>query len=101
MDYLYLILGMAAVTYLPRLLPLVLLRNWTLSPFMTRFMHYIPYAVLAALIVPGVFNAVGNQTTAAVVGAVVALGLAYTELNLLVVVLGSVGSVLIVVLCQR
>ncbi len=46
------ILGMAIVTYLPRLVPAWLLSSRTLHPVMTRFLSFVPTAVLSALLVP-------------------------------------------------
>lgn len=46
------ILGMALVTYLPRLLPAWLLRGKNLPPFLAAWLRYIPAAVLAALLLP-------------------------------------------------
>ena len=46
------ILGMALVTYLPRLLPAWLLRGRSLPPFVAAWLRYIPAAVLAALLLP-------------------------------------------------
>jgi len=45
-------LGMALVTYLPRLLPAWLLRGRQLPPFLSAWLRYIPAAVLAALLIP-------------------------------------------------
>lgn len=45
-------LAMGAVTYLPRLLPLVLLAHRGLPPRVLRFLEFIPVAVLAAFVVP-------------------------------------------------
>ncbi|MGE4505019.1 MAG: AzlD domain-containing protein [Desulfovibrionaceae bacterium] len=46
------ILGMAAVTYVPRLAPAWLLSSRTLPPAFSRFLGFVPTAVLAALLVP-------------------------------------------------
>lgn len=46
------ILGMAAVTYLPRVLPLWLLAGRNLSPVIIKWLSYIPVAVLSALTLP-------------------------------------------------
>lgn len=45
-------LAMGAVTYLPRLLPLLLLSQRGLPPRVLRFLEFIPVAVLAAFVVP-------------------------------------------------
>lgn len=98
MEILVLIGGMAAVTYLPRLLPLVLLQNLKLSPALIRFMKFIPYAALAALIFPGVLNSTGTRQEAALAGTMVSVLLAYFELNLLIVVIGGIVAALLVIL---
>lgn len=46
------IIGMAFVTYLPRLLPLWLLTSRTLPPLVIAWLRYVPVAVLAALLLP-------------------------------------------------
>jgi branched-subunit amino acid transport protein len=46
------LLGMGLVTYLPRLLPAWFLRGQELPPFLVAWLHYVPVAVLAALLVP-------------------------------------------------
>ena len=46
------ILGMALVTYLPRLLPAWFLRGRELPQFLAAWLKYIPAAVLAALLLP-------------------------------------------------
>ncbi len=47
------ICGMGVVTYLPRLLPMLLLSNRSLSPWITRWLNFVPATVLAALLAPG------------------------------------------------
>jgi branched-subunit amino acid transport protein len=46
------ILGMAMVTYLPRLLPFLTLKSRTLTPAATRWLGFVPAAVLSAMLVP-------------------------------------------------
>lgn len=96
-ELLVLIGGMAAVTYLPRLAPLLLLQTLKLPPFLVRFMKFIPYAALAALIFPGVLQSTATPA-AAVAGLVTAMVLAYFEVNLLLVVAGGIGGALLVVI---
>ena len=83
------IFGMALVTFLPRILPLVFFRNINLSPFFLRFLRYIPYTILGALIFPGIFFSTGTVIPA-IVGCITAILLAWLGLNLLFIVLGSV-----------
>ena len=58
---------MAAVTYLIRMLPIVLFRKTINSVFIRSFLYYIPYAVLAAMTIPWVFYAM-QDICAAVIG---------------------------------
>lgn len=97
-EILVLIGGMAVVTYLPRLLPLVLLQNLKLPPALVRFMKCIPYAALAALIFPGILSSTGEVSEAAVAGMLVSVILAYFEWNLLLIVLGGIAGALVVIL---
>ncbi|MBC7963398.1 MAG: AzlD domain-containing protein [Steroidobacteraceae bacterium] len=54
-DYLYLILAMGVVTYLPRMLPLVLLSRRKLPVWLAEWLELIPAAILSALIAPTLF----------------------------------------------
>ncbi|WP_027369851.1 AzlD domain-containing protein [Desulfovermiculus halophilus] len=46
------IVGMMAVTYGPRLLPITALSTKTLSPWLVKWLQLVPAAVLAAMLVP-------------------------------------------------
>lgn len=48
----YAIAGMSLVTYLPRLLPAWLLANATLPKSLTRWLRFVPVAVLSTLLLP-------------------------------------------------
>jgi branched-subunit amino acid transport protein len=48
------LLGMQAVTYLPRVLPLWILSSLTLPRVVETWLHYVPPAVLAAMLFPAV-----------------------------------------------
>jgi branched-subunit amino acid transport protein len=56
MTALLLIFGMTAVTYIPRLLPLVILTDLKLPYRFKVFLRMIPPAALGALIFPDVFT---------------------------------------------
>ncbi|MFV0439269.1 MAG: AzlD domain-containing protein [Desulfopila sp.] len=47
------IVGMGLVTYLPRLLPMLLLSRRRLAPWIGRWLAFVPATVLAALLAPG------------------------------------------------
>ena len=46
------IIGMGVVTYLPRLLPVLLLSSKKLPPLVIAWLRFIPVAVLAAMLLP-------------------------------------------------
>ncbi len=84
------IIGMALVTYVPRLLPLVALDAEKIPPVLARMLRNIPYAALGALIFPGILG-IHDQLWYGLVGAAVAVGVALTGAHLIVVVLSSVA----------
>ena len=86
------ILVMAGVTYLIRMLPLVLLRKKLKSRFIKSFLFYVPYAVLAVMTVPAIFESTGSVLSAAV-GFAVAVLLACKGAQLLPVALAACGAV--------
>jgi len=94
MNLISLVLAMAVVTYIPRMLPLVLLKNISLPGYINRFMQFIPYAALGALIFPGVLNSTGTLQSA-IAGCIIAILLAWFETNLIVVVIGGIAGVFI------
>ena len=53
--YIY-IFVMAGVTYLIRMLPLVLAKKEISSPFIKSFLYYVPYACLAAMTFPAILS---------------------------------------------
>ena len=91
---LIIVIGMALVTYIPRMLPLVVLPGIELPTFIRSFLSFIPIAVLSALIFPGFIDSTGNPFTA-VIGLLTAFILAYKKVNLMLVVLGAVTAVFI------
>ncbi len=93
--YVY-ILVMAGVTYLIRMLPLVLFKKEITSPFVKSFLYYVPYACLAAMTFPAILTATAGGILSGVVGLVVALIVAYKEKSLLTVALFACAAVFIV-----
>ena len=79
---------MAGVTYLIRMLPLTVFRREIKSVFIRSFLHYVPYAVLAAMTIPGIFSSTGDVRTAAV-GFAVAVVMAWRGRSLLTVAIGA------------
>lgn len=54
-DFILLVLAMGIVTYLPRMLPLVLLSQRKLPAWFAEWLELIPVAILSALIAPTLF----------------------------------------------
>jgi branched-subunit amino acid transport protein len=75
---------MAAVTYLVRSLPMLLIRKPIRSVFVRSFLHYIPYAILSAMTVPYIFYAT-THFLSALAGTAVALVLAWKKNSLITV----------------
>jgi branched-subunit amino acid transport protein len=86
---------MAGVTYLIRMLPLVLIKKKITNRFVLSFLHYIPYAVLSVMTVPAIFYATENPLSAAA-GFAVALVLAWRGKSLLQVAAAACGAVLLI-----
>lgn len=82
------LITMAAVTYLVRAVPLVLIKKKIQNRFVLSFLYYMPYAVLSVMTVPAVFFATDHIITA-VVGVAVALVLAFFKKGLLTVAIGA------------
>ena len=92
--FLYLIV-MAGVTYLIRMLPLVLCRKKIEYRFIRSFLYYVPYAVLSAMTIPAIFYSTGCLISA-ILGLACAVILSLLEKKLLTVAIGACGTVFIV-----
>lgn len=87
----YLIIGMAIVTYLPRMIPLVILQDLRLPKQLKRFFEFIPFAILGALIFPGILYST-DSIESALVGGLVAVIVAYFNINLILVVFSGIAG---------
>ncbi|MBQ8893469.1 MAG: AzlD domain-containing protein [Clostridia bacterium] len=88
------ILVMAGVTYLIRMLPMVIFKKKITNRFIRSFLHYIPYAVLAAMTFPAILESTTSPLSAAV-GFGVALIVAFLEWGLLPTALLACAGVFI------
>ena len=88
------ILVMAGVTYLIRMLPLVLSRKELTNPFIRSFLYYVPYACLAAMTFPSILFSTAGLISG-LVGFAVALVTAYLEKSLVTVALCACLAVFI------
>ena len=92
--YVY-ILTMALVTYLIRVLPLVLFRKKIQNRFVSSFLYYVPYSCLTALTIPAIFYST-ESVISAVAGLVVAVILGMKDKGLPVAAAAACITVFIV-----
>ena len=86
------ILVMANVTYLIRMLPMVIFRQKIESRFVKSFLYYVPYAVLGAMTFPEIFTSTASLWSA-IAGTIVAVLLSLREKGLLTVALSACFTV--------
>ncbi|MCM1272654.1 MAG: AzlD domain-containing protein [Clostridium sp.] len=96
--YIY-ILVMAGVTYLIRMLPLLLSKKELTNRFIKSFLYYMPYACLAAMTFPAILFSTGSTVSAAI-GFIAALIAAYRGKGLLTVALFACLTVFITEQCM-
>jgi branched-subunit amino acid transport protein len=84
MNTLLAIILMALMTYLVRVLPMLLFKKPIESIFIKSFLHYIPYAILLAMTVPYIFYAT-THIASSLVGTLVAVVLAWHNKSLITV----------------
>lgn len=89
------VLAMAIVTYLIRLVPMILFKKKIKNRFINSLLYYIPYAVLSAMTFPFIIFSSGHVISA-VVGTTVALIVAFMKRSLVTTALLASASVLIV-----
>jgi branched-subunit amino acid transport protein len=92
------ILLMALVTFLPRFLPLLFLSKRKLSPLAESWLSYVPVAVLAALLGPGLFLKNGYfslvpSSNPYFLAALPSFAIALWTRNMFLAVLTGIGSV--------
>lgn len=97
MDTLFLVTGMAAVTYLVRYSLLPLSGRIRFSAGLQRALGYVPPAVLTAIIVPAVLQPDGHNlqiawTNAHLAGAAFTFAIGMLSKNLLVTIVGGMAS---------
>jgi branched-subunit amino acid transport protein len=89
-SMLLLILGMAVVTYIPRVLPLVTMNGKKMSPKVKAVLQNVPYAALGALIFPGILY-IQDDVWFGIIGGITALAVAFLGANLIVVVVSAIA----------
>ncbi len=91
---------MALVTYLPRFAPLVIFRKRIKNRFIRSFLHYVPYAILAAMTFPEILYSTDSMISGGI-GLAVGLILAFFNRSLLTVAVGASASVFIAEMIMR
>ena len=89
------IVVMAVVTYLVRVLPMVIFRKKITNRLIKSFLYYVPYVTLAVMTFPAILTATANIWSAAV-GFAIALILAWNRKSLICVSLFSCAGVFLV-----
>ncbi len=95
-DNFKLILLMMIVTYIPRLLPFLIISTKNLPKGILRFLMLIPYTTLGALIIPDVFSATPDKPLAGLAGIGFAMIYAWHKGGIIVPVIGSILITLII-----
>lgn len=85
---------MAGVTYLVRMLPLVLIKKNIKNKYILSFLYYMPYAVLGAMTFPAILFST-TWVLSAIVGLIVAVVTACKKQSLITVALSACVAVLI------
>ena len=89
------ILVMMAASWLPRMIPLLLVRGKIRSRLIRSFLYYVPYAVLTAMTIPAIFSAT-LSVWSATAGLLAALVLGWRGRSLLIVAIGAAAAVFLV-----
>ncbi len=89
-NLIFIILSMAAVTYIPRLIPFLILTDKEIPEKVDAFLKCIPVAAIGALIIPDVFNATPDMPIAGIAGITFTLVIGLWKGGIIIPVLGSV-----------
>lgn len=95
MELFLTIVGMALVTYIPRLLPIIVTDRLRLPSWANLWLRSIPYAALGALIFPGIMSVDKSLPWIGLAGGLMAVVLAFIRLHIIYVIIGSIVSVFV------
>lgn len=87
------IIGMSLATMIPRIIPSFIVDKLEFRGWVNRWLNAIPFAALGALIFPGILTVKPDQPHIGLIGGIVAIGLAYIGLNVIIVVIGAIITV--------
>ena len=93
-KFLIYLVVMAGVTYLVRMVPLVLVNKPIKNKYVLSFLYYVPYTVLSVMTIPACFYATDSYVSA-IVGFVVAVIAGFLKRSLVQVAVFSSLAVLV------
>lgn len=99
-KFLIYLVVMAGVTYLVRMVPLVLVNKPIKNKYVLSFLYYVPYTVLSVMTIPACFY-VTDSYVSAIVGFVVAVIAGFLKRSLVQVAVFSSLAVLVVELIMN
>ena len=99
-KFLIYLVVMAGVTYLVRMVPLVLVNKPIKNKYVLSFLYYVPYTVLSVMTIPACFYATDSYVSA-IVGFVVAVIAGLLKRSLVQVAVFSSLAVLVVELIMN
>ncbi|MCG0276657.1 MAG: AzlD domain-containing protein [Thermosediminibacteraceae bacterium] len=98
-NYLLLLLGMAFVTYLPRLIPVMILSKRNIPEVLVKFLKFIPVSVLSALLLPNILmvdNKINlSSSNTLLVTSILTFPLAYKTRNMFLTVIAGMITLVI------
>ena len=95
-DVLLLLIGMSLVTYIPRMLPAVVIEKFKPQGRVEKFLKLIPYTAMSALIFPGILTVDTDMPWIGLVGGAVAAICAAKKCPMIVSVLAAIASNLLI-----
>ncbi|WP_102027933.1 AzlD domain-containing protein [Salirhabdus sp. Marseille-P4669] len=87
------IIGMSIVTLLPRLIPVFIVDKVSFPSWVNKWLDAVPYAALGALIFPGIMSVIPDKPIIGILGGMVAIIIAFFEVNVIIAVLGAITTV--------
>jgi len=95
MSFIYLVIAMAVVTFVPRLLPVFITERVVFKGWANKWLKAIPYAAIGALIFPGILRVQEGQPWIGLTGGLVAVLLSYFKFHIIIVILGSIFAIIL------
>ncbi|ELK47630.1 AzlD domain-containing protein [Halobacillus sp. ACCC02827] len=94
----WMIIGMAVVTAIPRIAPVWIAGFVSFPPWVDRWLNAVPYAALGALIFPGILRVKPDAPQVGIIAGLAAVLLAWLKVPVIGVVLGAVIVVFLLTL---